>query len=238
MTPLRVSTPEGVAVDLQPAGVGRRCCAALADLLLVLSLVGLAELVARLLGATIGTLVATTAGFVLFWGYHVVCELRWGGRSLGKLACGLRVVDACGLPLTPAQSVLRSVVRAADLLPGSGGVGLAAVLADPHGRRLGDLVAGTLVVAERAPRPLPAALAAGLRHNSLDTPLLRRRIAARIGLEERELLIDFLLRADGLTPEARLSLGTRLGERLGRILELGDGHPQGENLVRAVVPLC
>ncbi|MCA9512254.1 MAG: RDD family protein [Myxococcota bacterium] len=87
--------------------------------------------------------------------YFVSCELAWGGRSVGKRVVGLRVVRDDGLPIGLRESLLRNLLRVVDALPTSYLVGLVAVVATERAQRLGDLVAGTIVVRlDREPPPL------------------------------------------------------------------------------------
>src|SRR5438874_11960099 len=140
------------------------------------------------------------------WGWHIYFETQRGGRSPGKRAMGLRVVDARGLPISLYQSVVRNIVRALDFAPAFYGVAAISSLIDPHHRRLGDLVAGTLVIREAKPQAVRAQIAAERRYNSLRTPRVLRLIRHRISLEEREFLLALCLRADKMTPEARYDL--------------------------------
>jgi uncharacterized RDD family membrane protein YckC len=109
--------------------------------------------------------------FALMWAYSVLCEVWLDGQTLGKRALGLRVVRADGTPVTWMPSVVRNLLRVVDILPGVYGVGLVSTLIDPYGRRLGDIVAGTMVIhASELPAgqqvatvlavPLPVVLAA------------------------------------------------------------------------------
>lgn len=161
-----VHSPEHVAIHLVAAGFGRRFAAFLIDLLLIGGLTGLISLVTRMLPDAFATLITTTAGFLITWGYHIFFEVTRGGQSIGKRLLSLRVVDARGLPIDLRQSLVRNVVRALDMLP-LGGVGVTSCLLDRHRRRLGDLAAGTLVVEERQPPLVDLAAVRGLRQLSL-----------------------------------------------------------------------
>ncbi len=155
-TTAEVETPEQVRFHYQLAGPARRAMAYLLDLLvrggIVLLFVWVAGL-GRLLSDTgeggLGTGLVLLVVFVLEWGYYVACETLMGGRSLGKRALGLRVVKQGGQPLAFADSVLRNLLRAADVLPMFYAAGVIVMGFDPLFRRLGDLVAGTVVVAEQ-----------------------------------------------------------------------------------------
>jgi hypothetical protein len=76
----------------------------------------------------------------------VVCEVWFHGQTIGKRALGLRVVNADGTPITLLPSVVRNLLRVVDGLPGIYGVGLVMSMIDPSARRIGDIVAGTLVI--------------------------------------------------------------------------------------------
>src|SRR4051794_35847892 len=121
-----------------------------------------------------------TLSFLLTWSWHVWFETRGHGRTPGKRALSLRVVDARGLPVSLYQSLARNIVRVVDFAPAFYGVGAAVSLFDPARRRLGDIVAGTLVIREAQPLAYTGQLAAERRHNSLRTPRVLRLIRHRI----------------------------------------------------------
>jgi uncharacterized RDD family membrane protein YckC/uncharacterized membrane protein SpoIIM required for sporulation len=241
-----VLTPEHVPIVLVPAGVGSRFLALVVDLALMLAAIAAASAVIRLiLPGGVGVAVITTLAFVLSWGYHVYFETRHQGRSPGKRAAGLRVVDGRGLPVTVEQSFVRNVVRALDFLPVLYGVGGLAALLDRDRRRLGDILADTLVVRERMPSAgrgrlagAAARLAAAPRANALADPATRRRIRHRLTLAERELLLDLCLRADRLEPRARYDLMEEVGAFYRRKLEIDLPHLSAENLVRDLTALA
>jgi hypothetical protein len=90
--------------------------------------------------------------FAMEWGYFVLFESLWSGRTPGKRALGLRVVKEGGYPITFIDSVLRNLLRAADFLPSAYALALVVMARDARFRRLGDLVAGTMVVVEERAR--------------------------------------------------------------------------------------
>ena len=132
------------------------------------------------------------------WGYFVVLESTTGGRSLGKAVLRLRVVRDGGLPISLRDSLVRNLLRAADMLPANYVVGLVAMVVSEQGKRLGDLAAGTVVVRlDRPPRaaPLPEAE---------EDPAFRfeRAQIERLGPRERMLVRQTLRRHGELAPEA------------------------------------
>ena len=232
-----VHSPEHVEIALEPAGLGRRSAAMLLDIALIGAGCGLITTVCALLPASIAGAAAITSCFALFWAYWPVCELRWGGRTFGKQLLGLRVVDGRGLPLDARQSVIRTVARALDMAP-LGGVGFFTALLDRRRRRLGDLLADTLVVEERGGRYLAFAAAGERRYNSLRTPRMRRLIARRLGAEDREFLLAVCLRANAMAEASRHDLFEASGAHFRAVLEIDDDRLTGEAVVRGLASVC
>jgi uncharacterized RDD family membrane protein YckC len=138
-------TPEGIALALRPAGVVARAGAFAVDLMIRGTLMLIVSMVLSPLGR-FGSGLALILWFGLEWFYPVLFELLPGGATPGKRALGLRVTMDSGLPITPAASLLRNLLRTADFLPFAYGLGLASVLMRSDFKRLGDIAAGTIVV--------------------------------------------------------------------------------------------
>lgn len=243
----RILTPEHVPIVLVPAGVGSRFLALIVDFVVLMGLLAAVGTVLQtVLPRGIGAAAAATIGFTLTWGYHVYFETRHQGRTPGKRAAGLRVVDGRGLPITVEQSMMRNIVRALDFLPVFYGVGGLAALLDRDRRRLGDILADTLVVRERTAASAREAAFAGAaallpvqeRPNALAEPGTLRRIRHRLTLEERELLLDLCLRAERLDPRARYDLMEEVGAHYRQKLEIDQPHLSAENLVRDLTALA
>jgi len=158
-TVTEIDTPEHLAFVVRVAGPARRALAWFIDLLLRGLLLAFAwGLATAMFGGLDLTAVAhgltLVAYFALNWGYFVAAELLTAGRSPGKLICGLRVVRSDGLPVTFRESALRNLARAVDVtgVPPSVIIPVAPVVMalDKSFRRLGDMLAGTIVVYERA----------------------------------------------------------------------------------------
>ncbi len=140
-------------------------------------------------------LLFTTAYFVFF-------EIFFRGRTPGKRWTHLRVVDENGGIVTWQQSLLRNLFRMVDSLPTGYFIGVVAMLISPRGQRLGDLVAGTIVIRERealvgsgmADAVVAPEIEAGFR-------LTREELVA-VGEVERRLIRRTLRRAESLSPEA------------------------------------
>lgn len=188
-TALERETPEGIALELRPAGVPARVAAYLIDLairgvLLIAALIGF-----QFLGdAGLGFFLLTT--FLVEWLYPVIFELGRHGATPGKRSLGLKVVMDTGLPVTPGASLARNLLRVADFMPLVYGFGLACMLLRTDFRRLGDIAAGTLVV-HQAPRPPRG-----------DLPQVRPRPPAiALGPREQGVLVMLAARAPTLTGE-------------------------------------
>jgi uncharacterized RDD family membrane protein YckC len=147
-------TPEGILLELRPAGMSARFCAYLIDQLIRIAIMYAAAFVLMFFGG-MGWGFWTILTFLLEWFYPVVFELGRNGATPGKRAMGLKVVMDNGLPITPAASLTRNLLRVADFLPVGYGAAIVSVLLRADSKRLGDLAAATLVV--YLPRPAPKA---------------------------------------------------------------------------------
>ena len=150
---VRISTPEGVDVELTLAGIGSRFIAAILDAMIQ---GGVLLGAALLLGVTgdgdaSGFAVAAFSiiFFFVFFGYDVLFEVRSRGRTLGKRWTGLRVVRTGGRPVTFVPSCVRNVMRVVDILPALYAIGMLSIFVTNRNQRLGDLAAGTLIVRDR-----------------------------------------------------------------------------------------
>ena len=138
-------TPEGITLSLRPAGIVARGLAYLIDLAIRVCIFIAVAITVGVMGKA-GTAVLLLVYFGLEWFYPVVFELTRAAATPGKRALGLRVVMDSGLPVTPAASLTRNLLRAADFMPALFGAGLVSMLWRSDSKRLGDLAGGTLVV--------------------------------------------------------------------------------------------
>jgi uncharacterized RDD family membrane protein YckC len=147
-------TPEGILLEMRPAGLSARFCAFAIDLLIRIAILYATAFVTSLLGG-VGMGFWLILLFALDWLYPIAFELSRSGATPGKRAMNLKVVMDNGLPITPAASITRNLLRVADFLPALYGFAILSMLLRPDGKRLGDLAAATLVV--HLPRPAPKA---------------------------------------------------------------------------------
>jgi uncharacterized RDD family membrane protein YckC len=144
-TIIPVETPEGIQLELRPAGFAARSLAYLVDFLIRAGVLYVVAMVGLFAGG-FGLALTIILFFLLEWFYPVFFELRPQAATPGKRALGLRVIMDNGLPVTPAASMTRNLLRTADFLPCMYGIGLVSMLLRRDFKRLGDLAAATLVV--------------------------------------------------------------------------------------------
>ncbi len=207
-----VDTPEHVRLEYALADLGARAAALAIDLLILtlgLTLLGVALTYAELLGDLLESLSGTVVIFAVFfaqWGYFILFEGVGGGRTPGKRAIGLRVIHAGGEPLSFRGAVLRNLIRLVDLQPiPSGLAGAISIVATRRAQRLGDLVAGTIVVRDVSSGEH---LAAGAE---LPTGRVGRPV---LSPEQFDLLAGYIARRDGLGRAVRTGVAVSLAEAL------------------------
>ena len=219
-----VVTPEAVRLQFSEANVGSRGMAFLLDLFvmsIILSFLNVA-IGFLLTGATdsVPGWVAVTAllvlNFLVLFGYPVAFETLLRGTTPGKMALGLRVVTVEGAPVSFRHAAIRAALALVDfvLTVGLGAV-LATLLSKRH-QRLGDMVAGTVVLRERTAETTPWA-------SQFNVPRGAESYAVTIdpsGLSAGDygLVRSFLLRAQRLAPQPRREIGERLASAFTRKL--------------------
>lgn len=155
---ITIVTPENVAIEYELAGIGTRGLAAILDSMIHFLTVALLIYGVAALTAT-GVRVPPGLGpwlwaagimilFGLLWGYYIYFETKWSGQTPGKRALRLRVLRDGGYPIDFRAAATRNLMRYIDFLPWGYAVGVAAIFFSRDYKRLGDLVAGTIVVQE------------------------------------------------------------------------------------------
>jgi uncharacterized RDD family membrane protein YckC len=220
---LTIETPEQIALEFPLAGVGSRGLALSIDSLIQL----IAALVVILivvftrpdLGRTwIGaknwvTAIGLFLLFCLYWGYFAAFEILWNGQTPGKRQAKIRVISASGRPITVFEGIARNVMRAIDSL-GLYAVGALACAVDKKNRRLGDMVAGTVVVHEVEEQG--ASYWYG-QEKSASVPSVNQAITV-LTAQEFQLIETFLSRRLDIPNPQRLQsaelIANRIGDRL------------------------
>ena len=217
---LDVETPEQVVVSYTLAGIGTRGAAAMIDLLIMFVLTGtlwyIVASLSRLNPALRGignrgwaNAIMILGQFLILWGYFVAFEAIWDGQTPGKRIVGLRVVRNGGGGVDIGASAARNLIRFVDFLPFGYFVGMVSVIANQRNQRLGDLVAGTIVVRERLLRHARPRATASAPED--DGPV----ILATLDDERFALLDRFVTREATLDDASRARLAAALVARLG-----------------------
>ena len=207
-------TGEAVALDLPPAGLGSRAASGLIDLAVTLGLLLVIIMIfsvatlqadgALIGGASVGTTI------VVFLVFPTTLETLTRGRSIGKLALGLRTVRDDAGPITFQHAFVRSLVAVVEVYATLGVPAFFSGMLSRRGKRLGDYAAGTYVVRERfplrlpPPPPMPPHLAAWA--GRADVAALPTGLALAVR--------QYLGREASLDPAARQAVGERLAAQV------------------------
>ena len=217
---LDVETPEQVVVSYTLAGIGTRGAAALIDLLIMFVLTGTLWYVVASIPKFLPALreignggwaraILIIGQFLILWGYFVAFEAIWDGQTPGKRVLGLRVVRNGGGGVDVGASAARNLIRFVDFLPFGYFVGMVSVIANQRNQRLGDLVAGTIVVRERLLRHVKARATAS-------APTDDGAVVLATLDDERFALLDrFVAREATLDDASRARIAAALVARLG-----------------------
>jgi uncharacterized RDD family membrane protein YckC len=210
-------TGEAVQLEMRLAKLASRGLALALDILVQLGLLVAGVLVLSGTAVFVDDALATAIGLVFYVlvivGYPVAFETLTRGRSLGKMAMGLRVVREDGGPERFRQAFVRALLGVVEIWLTFGTVALIASLASAKGRRIGDYLAGTVVVHERVPvraapvASMPPQLAGWAQQLDLS------RVPDDLALAARQ----FLARAPELSPQVRDEMGTSLARALAQV---------------------
>jgi len=210
---LIIDTPEQVHLEFVLAGVGSRFMAALLDSLIEAAILLLVLFIAALFAAVplfgrSPVWVLALMIFVIFcvmWGYYATFEAIWKGQTPGKRWAGIRVIKDSGRPINSFEAIARNLVRFIDYLPGFYGIGVVTMLLNKKNRRLGDFVAGTIVVHESSDREATPFFNTTAQSSEYVFPQ-----AAQLTLQEAELIETFLARRLDIAPAIRQQNAERI----------------------------
>jgi uncharacterized RDD family membrane protein YckC len=233
---LTIATPEGVEMHLTLAGPASRFVSAIVDILIQIALLICVGVVLGLVGTGIdlnggvAVLLWAVISFALITFYDIFFEVFQSGRTPGKRVNGLRVVRVEGHPVNFLTSAIRNVIRPIDFLPSAYLLGAVVILASRKNQRIGDVIAGTLVVREHAagrmpamPRPLPTPV----RESGWET--------SGITQEEIATVRQFLERRHDIEGGSRTELATTLAERLRPKVTGAPADLKGEQFLLALL---
>jgi uncharacterized RDD family membrane protein YckC len=232
-----IITPEAVVLEVETAGVASRVLAGLLDLLVQFGIILAVTIVGSILGvgdaeSSQRTMLAITVAAVLM-GYPVLLETLMRGRTVGKRAMGLRAVTVEGAPIRLRHALLRMMGGLVDrFLPPIGVTGTLMVLATPRHQRVGDLMAGTIVIRDPDRTALPQGV-------WFPVPPGYEFYAASIdptAMTDAQYTVirSFLLRNRELGADARYALAADLAARAARTLQ----HPWNAEVHPEAYLLC
>src|SRR5580692_3591312 len=216
---LKIDTPEQIALELPIAGIGSRFLAMAVDTLIQAALYLIVALIAIFslpLGSSVftflpkllGPAMAVFVGFAIYWGYFAIFEILWKGQTPGKKFTGIRVIKESGRPINAFEAVGRNMMRAVDGLPLIYGVGLVCMMCNRQSRRLGDFVAGTVVVHEKATEEVRPSWNTATEFSSTAPG------PAHATAVELVLIVTYLSRRFELDPEVRLRTAIQIADRI------------------------
>jgi uncharacterized RDD family membrane protein YckC len=233
----RVTTADNVGISFRVAGLATRIGAALFDALVLLCILAAVTVVVVAIADALGTgqggdgaivvislasLLLVASWLLIVIAYFTISQAVSAGRTPGKAAMGLRVISVDGGTASTGAYLLRSAALIVDVLLG---VGPVLMFFHPQSRRIGDLVAGTVVVRERTPLTLQAATAPMPVYLRSYDPGPEIDGLEHVGAHELAAVRTFLSRP-GLLPHQRVDLAGRLTSRLLDRLELPLGAPE------------
>lgn len=215
--PSPVVTGDAVVLDLRPAGFATRMLAIAFDAVIQATLVFVVALTAGVLvsggiDVALATAVATALNALILIGYPTVLETMTRGRSLGKLALGLRVVGTDGSSERFRQALARALTGFVELWMTFGVIALLASILNHDGRRIGDFLAGTIVVQERSGVHQP---------DAVHMPPRMAQWAAsaelsQVDAESTAMARQYVQRYNELDGQARHEMGVRIATEVAR----------------------
>jgi uncharacterized RDD family membrane protein YckC len=254
---LSIETPEQVDLRFPIAGIGSRFLALLTDsviqavalVVLILVFVLILSAVPKPLG--LGPRISDTASkwfvaamvlfyFLLYWGYFSLFEAFWNGQTPGKRLLKIRVIKDSGRQITLFEALARNLLRVVDALPSFYLIGVVTMLCNREQKRLGDLVAGTIVVHERSEeQPLMShnsrTFTSALYPQPIETArepvgaALPADAVAKLDAGDLNVIDTFFSRALDLDLDKRAEIAGRIAERMSAKMQVplpGDVAPE------------
>jgi uncharacterized RDD family membrane protein YckC len=233
---IRLRTPESVELEFPLAGIGSRAYALFVDYLLLAVSMIVVMLVGWLMAyqiwvyfkfstdlvSSIGGWIAAIVLFLLFWifvGYFAIFETLWQGQTPGKRLAQIRVIRDDGRPIALPQATLRALLRVFDdfflFL-----VGFILILQGRQEKRLGDWVAGTVVIQELRQKKDRIKIPDEVKAKEVALGLLELSNLGPLSPDDFAIVREYLMRRDNFSPRAKETVSLRLAQQLKRKLDL------------------
>ncbi|MCU0536839.1 MAG: RDD family protein [Hydrococcus sp. Prado102] len=226
-------TPESVELEFTLAGIGNRAYALIIDYIVL----GLILFVALTIWAFLSFLVLDLLSnyglsasalplwliaiqflifFTIYVGYFVFFETLWQGQTPGKKFVKIRVLCDDGKTVSIQQSTLRALLRPVDDFLS---IGVFLIMLGKREKRLGDLVAGTIVIQEETASTTKNFTLSEEAQTLADKLLIEADIS-RLRLEDFAVIREYLRRQQEMIPQARRELCRKIAERIKDIISL------------------
>jgi len=214
---LIIETPEQTALEFPLAGIGSRSLALAIDTLLQIGVLIVLGIIAGIVayagvfpqfGKQWTYAILILAAFLSQFGYFAFFETIWNGRTPGKRWTRLRVITDSGRPLGAQGAILRNLMRIVDALPSLYAIGIITSLISAQNKRVGDYVAGTVVIHEKPSE------GGRIVWDSPATQLLTAPQSRTLAPAELQLVEAFLERRPSLQEDVRRSMARQIADRL------------------------
>jgi uncharacterized RDD family membrane protein YckC len=212
-----IETPEQMPLEFTIAGIGSRFLAMAIDTLIQVAF-GVVVFVAFSIASVVwpqpglrlwivGAAIALL--FLLSFAYFAAFEIFWNGQTPGKRRAGIRVIKDSGRPLTVAETIGRNLLRIVDQLPAFYAVGVLIAFLNSRNKRLGDFIAGSIVI-----RETPLADLKPEWQNARTAPPPLSPLVSPLSAEDLNLIDAFLNRRSHLTADVRSRIANEIFERI------------------------
>ncbi|AFY74216.1 putative membrane protein/domain protein [Synechococcus sp. PCC 7502] len=229
-----LSTPESVELEFTLAGIGNRALALMIDYLVWGSILIVVLFTWGILSTQIPANIASQFGawafaitllltFFIYVGYFVFFETLWQGQTPGKRFVKIRVIQDNGKPIGIQQATLRALLRPID---DTFSLGAIFIVFNAKEKRLGDWVAGTIVVQEERRSNNPDKFVISDQAQAIANQLLEEADVTALLPDDFAVIKEYLKRRKDMEPSARLELSRKLGKQLKELISLETVPPQ------------
>ena len=201
--------PEGVSINLIPAGIAPRAMAYLIDFAIRSIIIIACAFALNAFGKS-GQGILLLLYFISSWGYYIYFEAK-NGQTYGKKKLNLRVIQDNGLPPQLSQIILRNLLRPADAFPFGYALGIIVMAANKEFKRIGDWAAGTLVVYQEQH------IEKAQNSNQTEVEKTIKTLTAptfNLSTEEQQAILAFAERSKQLSPARQAELANILSKQL------------------------
>ena len=239
MDKIVIETPEHIELEYELAGLGSRFVAVFIDsiimgvvdlillIILMLTTPGIMEKGVFGLFSSVFASIIVVLMFLVVFGYFIFFESLWTGQTPGKRIAQIQVIKDNGEPVRFTDALIRNLFRIIDFLPGWYVVGIITILLNKRNKRVGDMVANTIVVR--------------LKHDLKPTVLPDLKVKTelhidihKINEEEYGLIRNFLLRRNDLMSNARFELARKISMPLMKKLDIDPSEADFEELLEVI----